>query len=41
VTLWSGVSPGLFRTMTVTVQPAADDAAAAGRRVLRGLVRAR
>ena len=40
VTLWSGVSPATFRTISVTVQPAGDAAAASGRRVLIGRVHA-
>ncbi len=41
VTLWSGVSPSTFRTISVTAQPAGNPSASSGRRVLIGRVRAR
>jgi len=41
VTLWSGVSPATFRTISVTVQPAGRAEARSGRRVLVGRVHAR
>jgi hypothetical protein len=40
VTLWSGVSPEDFPTMTVTIESADGDQASSGRRVLVGRVRA-
>ena len=40
VTLWSGVSPKAFPTITVTIEPADNDQASSGRRVLVGEVRA-
>jgi hypothetical protein len=39
VTLWSGVSPKNFPTITVTIESADDDQASSGRRVLVGEVR--
>jgi Anti-sigma-K factor rskA, C-terminal len=39
VTLWSGVSPKNFPTMTVTIENADDAQASSGRRVLVGAVR--
>lgn len=39
VTLWSGVSPRTFPTLTVTIEPADNDQASSGRRVLIGPVR--
>ena len=36
VTLWSGVSPDDFRTLTVTIESADNDQASSGRRVLLG-----
>jgi hypothetical protein len=41
ITLWSGVSPSSFRTMSVTLQPAGNADATSGLRVLIGLVHAR
>jgi hypothetical protein len=41
VTLWSGVSPTAFRTITVTVQPADHAEPTFGRRVLVGRLRRR
>ena len=41
VTLWSGVSPESFPTMTVTIEPADEDQAPSGRRVLAGEVHER
>lgn len=41
VTLWSGVSPDDFPTMTVTVEKADNDQASSGQRVLTGLVHKR
>jgi hypothetical protein len=41
VTLWSGVSPASFTTLTVTIEQADSDQASSGRVVLRGDVRAR
>ena len=41
VTFWSGVSPSRFSTMTVTIEPADDDAGSSGRLVLAGTLRAR
>jgi hypothetical protein len=40
VTLWSGVSPKDFPTITVTIEAKDDDQASSGRRVLVGQVRA-
>ena len=40
VTLWSGVSPRTFTTITVTIEPDDNDQASSGRRVLIGEVRA-
>ena len=40
VTLWSGVSPDDFPTMTVTIEAADNDQASSGRRVLVGEVHA-
>lgn len=40
VTLWSGVSPANFPTMTVTIEAADNDQASSGRRVLEGELRA-
>jgi hypothetical protein len=39
VTLWSGVSPKDFRTITVTIESKDNDQASSGRRVLVGEVR--
>jgi len=39
VTLWSGVSPDTFRTITVTIESADNDQTSSGRRVLVGDVR--
>jgi hypothetical protein len=41
VTLWSGVSPSSFRTISVTVQAAGNANATSGFRVLIGRVHAR
>ncbi len=41
VTLWSGVSPKDFPTLTVTIEAADNDQTSSGRRVLVGEVRAR
>jgi hypothetical protein len=38
VTLWSGVSPADFPTMTVTIEAADNQQASSGRRVLEGQV---
>jgi anti-sigma-K factor RskA len=40
VTLWSGVSPSLFPTLTVTIEQADNNQESSGRRVLIGEVRA-
>jgi anti-sigma-K factor RskA len=40
VTLWSGVSPGDFPTLTVTIEAPDNDQSSSGRRVLTGQVRA-
>jgi len=40
VTLWSGVSPRTFPTITVTIEPADNNQASSGRRVLVGQVHA-
>ena len=40
VTLWSGVSPKDFPTMTVTIESADNDQTSSGRRVLVGRIRA-
>ena len=39
VTLWSGVSPKEFPTITVTIEAADGDQGSSGRRVLTGDVR--
>ena len=39
VTLWSGVDPTEFTTMTVTIEAADGDQASSGRRVLQGDIR--
>jgi hypothetical protein len=41
ITLWSGVSPKEFPTITVTIEAKDNDQASSGRRVLVGEVRAR
>jgi hypothetical protein len=40
VTLWSGVDPAEYSTMTVTIEAADNDQTSSGRRVLQGDVRA-
>jgi anti-sigma-K factor RskA len=40
ITLWSGVSPSLFPTLTVTIEKADNNQQSSGRRVLIGEVRA-
>ena len=40
VTLWSGVSPKDFPTMTVTIESTDNDQSSSGRRVLVGTIRA-
>lgn len=39
ITLWSGVSPATFNTLTVTIEPSDNDQASSGRVVLRGEIR--
>jgi hypothetical protein len=40
VTLWSGVSPSLFHTLSVTIEKTDNNQQSSGRRVLTGEVRA-
>ena len=41
ITLWSGVSPKQFSTITVTIEANDNDQASSGRRVLVGEIKAR
>jgi hypothetical protein len=41
VTLWSGVSPAKFPTLTITIEPVDNNQASSGQRVLMGDVHRR